>query len=208
MEEVKLFFFTYFAALLGVFPPGLVNMTVAKTCVNKGRQSGLFVAFGSTLIVFFQALIAILLAKYIFTHPYVRTILMRAGLVIFIILAIYFFVKARGDSSQEIKASKKNKTKSFIKGCTIALLNVFPIPYFVLLSTLFNAKGDSNYSFLSIILFSVAAALGSFSMLYIYIISFMKIEKHTQKFAKYSNYIMAGLMLVLVIIALIRMYLT
>ncbi|MFZ0491260.1 MAG: lysine transporter LysE, partial [Salegentibacter sp.] len=31
MEETKLFLITYFAALIGVIPPGLVNMTVAKT---------------------------------------------------------------------------------------------------------------------------------------------------------------------------------
>ncbi len=208
MEEAKLFFFTYFAALLGVLPPGLVNMTVAKTCVDKGKQSGIFVALGSTLIVFFQALVAILMAKYIFTHPYVRTMLLRAGLVIFVILAIYFFIQGRSSKNKKIKTAKKHRTKSFLKGSTIALLNVFPIPYFVVLSTLFNAQGGYDYGMLSIILFSIAAASGSFSSLYIYVVFFMKIEKHTQKFAKYSNYFMAGLMVLLIIVALIRMYFT
>lgn len=206
MEEAQLFFFTYFAALLGVFPPGLVNMTVAKTCVQKGKRNGILVALGASLIVFLQACIAILMAKYIFNHPYVRNILLRAGLVIFIILGIYFFILARKNKVKKPKESKKNSAKSFFTGITIALLNVFPIPYFVVISTAFNAKGGYQYSALSVAIFAFAAALGTFSSLYVYVISFLKIEKHTDRFSKYSNYFMAILMLVLVCITLIRIF--
>lgn len=206
MEETKLFFFTFFAALIGVFPPGLVNMTVAKTCVQKGKKSGVWVALGASLIVFCQACIAILMAKYIFNHPYIRNVLLRTGLVVFVILSIYFFITAKKNKKNKPKISKGNSAKNFFTGITIALLNVFPIPYFVVISTAFNAKGNINYDMLSVILFSFAAALGTFSTLYIYVLSFLKIEKHTNRFSKYSNYFMASLMLLLVIITLIRIY--
>ena len=205
MEETKIFLITYFAALLGVVPPGLVNMTVAKTCVKQGKKNGLLVAIGASVVVFFQALFAILLAKYIFDNPYVHNILLRAGLVIFILLTIFFFVKAKKDT--HIKTySKKARANSIFKGVLIAVLNVFPIPYFVTLAAALNVGGDISYHWGIILLFVLAASLGTFTTLYLYILSFPKIVGKTKVFTKYSNYFMAGLMMVLVIITLFRIF--
>ncbi|MGO2359290.1 LysE family translocator [Mesonia sp.] len=203
IETLQLFLITYFAALAGVIPPGLVNMTVAKSCVDKGKRSGVLVALGASIIVFIQALIAILMAKYIFTHPYVQKMMLRAGLVVFVIMGIYFFIEARKEKTK-VEASKKSSAKSFLKGVMIASVNVFPIPYFVAISTAFNP--DQGYGWLNITAFSFAAALGTFTTLYIYVISFLKIEKHTKSFSKYSNYFMAALMAILIIVTLVRIF--
>ena len=205
MEETKLFLITFFAAFVGVLPPGLVNMSVAKTCVEKGKKSGMMVAVGASSIVFSQAMIAILLAKYIFTHAYIKNILLRTGVVVFGLMAIYFFIVAKRKKVNE-KVPNTNATKSFLKGMVISALNIFPIPYFVALSTAINARGLYEYDFVSMFLFSCAAALGAFSTLYLYVVCFVKIEKHTASFSKYSNYFMAFLMLALVIVTLIRIY--
>ncbi len=205
MEETKLFLITYFAALLGVVPPGLVNMTVAKTCVKHGKENGLLVAIGASVVVFFQALFAILLTKYIFNNSYIHNILLRAGLVIFILLTIFFFLKAKKDT--HIKTySKKARANSIFKGILIAVLNVFPIPYFVALAAALNVGGDITYHLGIVLLFVLAASLGSFTTLYLYVLSFPKIVGKTKVFTKYSNYFMAGLMLVLVIITLFRIF--
>lgn len=205
MEETKIFLITYIAALLGVIPPGLVNMSVANTCVKQGKKNGLFVATGASVVVFFQALFAILLAKYIFDNPYVHNILLRAGLVIFILLTIFFFVKAKRDT--HIKTySKKASANSIFKGILIAVLNVFPIPYFVALAAALNIEGDISYHWGIIFLFILAASLGAFTTLYLYVLFFPKIVGKTKVFTKYSNYFMATLMLVLVIITLFRIF--
>lgn len=205
MEETKLFLVAFTAAFLGVLPPGLVNMSVAKTCLEKGKKSGLLVAIGAAFIVLFQAAVAILLAKYIFNHPYIKNILLRTGLVIFGLMAIYFFIAAK-KKTVKVKESNTNVSKSFLKGVVISALNIFPIPYFVAVSTTFNAKGNYEYDLTSICFFSFGAALGSFFTLYLYVISFARIKNHTTLVAKYSNYFMALLMLVLVIATLIRIY--
>lgn len=205
MEETKLFLVTFIAAFVGVLPPGLVNMSVAKTCLEKGKKSGMMLAVGAASIVFLQAMIAILLAKYIFTHPFIKNILLRTGVVVFGLMAIYFFIVAKKKKVNS-KTPKTNATKSFLKGMMISALNIFPIPYFVALSAAINAKGLYEYDFISMLLFSFGAALGAFSTLYLYVICFVKIEKHTTSFSKYSNYFMAFLMLALVIVTLIRIY--
>ncbi|MCG9971597.1 LysE family translocator [Christiangramia crocea] len=205
MEETKLFLITYFAAFLGVVPPGLVNMTVAKTCVERGKKNGMYVAFGAAIVVLIQAFIAVMLAKYIFDHPFVRKMLLRAGLVIFSILFIYFFLKARKKKKFE-HTTKKANANSILKGMLVAVLNLFPIPYFVAIAGAMDLSNTVTYDWSMIISFSTAAALGTFTTLYLYVLSFAKIEEKVDSFAKYSNYFMASLMMVLIFITLIRMY--
>ena len=139
MHEIKLFLLVYFAALGGVIPPGLVNMSVAKTCVRKSKRHGMIMSFGASLVVFFQAMTAILMAKYIFDHPYVHKMLLRTGLVILVLMMVYFFIIANRQK-ERIKIEKKTGGRSFLRGMGIALLNVFPIPFFVVISSIFNAK--------------------------------------------------------------------
>jgi len=203
--NIKLFLLIYFASLAGVIPPGLVNMSVAKTCIRKTKWDGKLMSLGASVIVFFQAMTAILMAKYIFDHPYVHKILLRTGLVILVLMMFYFFIMANRNKERK-RIEKKTGGKSFLRGMGIAALNVFPIPFFVVISSIFNAKGGLNYSWLNVIVFSLGAALGTMTTLYLYVISFVKIEKHTKTFAAYSNYFMGFLMMLLVIITLLRIY--
>lgn len=86
------------------------------------------------------------------------------------------------------------------------MLNIFPIPYFVAVGAAINVGGDLSYNWMLIITFVLAASLGTFTTLYFYVLSFIKIEDKTEIFSKYSNYFMATLMLVLMIITLIRIF--
>lgn len=204
METTKLFFITYFAALAGVIPPGLINMSVAKTCVQHGKKDGILVAVGASVVVAFQALIAILLARYIFGNPFVQNMLLRTGLVIFLIMAIFFFVKAKRSRVKKVKIPKHAGIRSLGKGMMISVLNVLPIPYFCALGAALNVSGKVEYDIIAISFFIAAAVLGTFTTLYLYVIFFARIDNKSASFAKYSNYFMAGLMLVLVVITLIR----
>lgn len=205
MEETKIFLITYFAALLGVVPPGLVNMSVARTCVKKGKKNGIYVAVGASFVVLIQALIAIILAKYIFDNPFVRNILLRAGLVIFIIMTFYFLIMAQ-HKRKEVEVENTAGVKSILKGMAIGVLNVFPIPYFVALGAALNVNGGVEYHFINNTVFVLGASLGTFTTLYLYALFFGRIEGESNLFTKYSNYFMAGLMLVLVVITFIRIF--
>ncbi|MDY8134958.1 LysE family translocator [Aquimarina sp. 2201CG5-10] len=207
METTKLFLVTFFASLVGVIPPGLVNMTVARTCLERGKKNGILVAIGASIIVFFQALIAILLAKYIFFNPFVTNILLRTGAVIFLLMAIYFFAKAK-QRKTKIKVYRNNDTRSFFKGVMMSVINVLPIPYFCAIAAGMSVSGKMEYDALRIIAFGIAAGSGTFVTLYFYVFSFLKIEKKTASITKYTNYFMGILMLVLVMITLARIIYT
>lgn len=203
MDEAQIYLLTFAAAFAGVIPPGLVNMSVAKTCIEKGRKNGLMMAVGATIIVFVQALVAVLLAKYIFSHPYVKTMLLRTGVVILLLLMIYFLLSAHRKQTHK-SINKRTTAKSFFNGVLISSLNVFPIPYFVLISTLLSTKYQLSFSITHDVCFAISAAIGTFTTLYLYVLFFMRIQTKTAIFKKYSNYFMALLMLVLIIIALFR----
>lgn len=207
METTKLFLVTFFASLVGVIPPGLVNMTVARACLERGKNNGILVAVGASIVVTFQALIAILLAKYIFFNPYVRNILLRTGAVIFFFMAIYFFAKAK-QKRTKIKIYRNNNTRSFFKGVMMSAINVLPIPYFCAIAAGMSVSGKIEYDALRITVFIIGAGAGTFVTLYFYVFSFLKIEKKTTSIAKYSNYFMGILMLILVVITLARIIYT
>ncbi len=206
METTRLFLVTFFAALVGVIPPGLVNMTVARTCLERGKNNGILVAIGASIVVVFQALIAILLAKYIFFNPFVRNILLRTGAVIFFLMAIYFFAKAK--QKAKIKVYRNRDTRSFFKGVMMSAINVLPIPYFVAIAAGMSVSGKIEYDAPRIIAFIIAAGSGTFVTLYLYVFSFLKIEKKTASITKYTNYFMGILMLILVLITLARIIYT
>lgn len=203
----KLFIITFFAAFVGVIPPGLVNMTVAKTCLERGKRSGLIVALGASVVVLLQALIAIQLARYIFDDRWMYNMFLRTGVVLFLILGIYFFIKARKrNSSKKLKLAKHGAIRSFLKGAMISAFNILPIPYFCMIGAALNLKGTVDYDLSTIWSFIIAAALGTFSMLYLYAFFFLKIEIKEDRFAKKSNYFMALLMSILVVITLFRIF--
>lgn len=193
--------------MAGVIPPGLINMSVVQSCLERGKKNGLWVALGASSVVFFQALIAIQLARYIFNNPIVQNILLRAGLVVFLCLAIYFFTKAR-QNKKLIKVKSHQNTKSFFKGVMLSSLNVLPIPYFCALGAALNVSGTVNYNLINIWAFILAAMFGTFITLYAYIVSFLKVKQKATSIAKYSNYFMSWLMMLLMVITLIRIILT
>ncbi len=207
MVILKLFSYTFFAALVGVIPPGLVNMTVAKTCLERGKRNGIIVAIGASFTVIFQALIAIILSKRIFKEKWMYEAILNGGFVIFTLLATYFFIKAYKRSSQKkIKLSKHGSTRSFFKGVMISAFNILPIPYFCAIATAINSRGLINFNTQNILYFICAAALGTYATLHFYAYIFLKIEVNEQKFARNSNYLMSGLMGILMIITAIRIF--
>ena len=123
----------------------------------------------------------------------------------FLLLGIYFFIKARRRSAKKkIKLSKHGVMRSFLKGAMISFFNILPIPYFCAIGTALNLKGTVDYDIATMVSFVSAAGAGTFVMLYIYAISFLNIEIKEERFAKRSNYFMALLMVVLMMITLVR----
>jgi len=201
-----LFFATFFAAFIASVLPGLLNMNAAKISVEKGKSNGIIFSLGVSSMIMIQALVAVYISKFLHNNPDAITILLKIAVLVFAFFAIYFYIKGRKNTEESIKVVKVSKRNSFFKGFLLAAVNLLTIPYYSGLNAMWNASGWIKFEFTDSITFILAAGLGTFLVMYLYAFYFNKLETKTNRFSKNSNYILSGLMLLLLIITLGRIF--
>jgi threonine/homoserine/homoserine lactone efflux protein len=203
-----LFFATFSAAFMATVPPGLLNMNAAKVSIEKGKSNAVIFSLGVSLMVVLQAYVAVLISKFLYRNPEVITWLQRLALLVFAFFAGYFFIIARKEHQRPLQLDQVRKRNSFFRGILLAALNLLTIPYYSALNAMWNASGWIMFEFLDILVFVLAAGCGTFSVLYLYIVYFNRLDSRNRTFSKNSNYILSALMLVLLVITLIRIIYT
>ncbi|MEP3209074.1 MAG: LysE family transporter [Maribacter sp.] len=201
-----LFFATFSAASMATVPPGLLNMNAAKTSVEKGKLNGVIFSLGVSTMIMIQAYIAVMISKFLHDNPDVIDLLLKIALVVFGTFAIFFFVKARKNKVEAPKTVEVSKRNSFLKGFLLAALNLLTIPYYSGLNAMWNASGWIQFEITDILTFVLAAGFGTFSVLYLYVFYFNKLERKTNRFSQNANYILSILMVVLFGITLFRLF--
>ena len=201
-----LFSATFMAAFLAALPPGLLNVNAAKTSVEKGKANGIMFGLGVSVTVMIQAYISVRITKYLLRNPEVIELLLQIALVVFVVLALFFFVKARKQHSKPIEFVQSKKRGSFTKGALLAAINILAIPYHSGLNTVFHKQNLMNYKVIDEVFFILASGLGTFLVMYLYAFYFNKMERKTNRFSKNSNYILSVLMAVLFVITAIRLF--
>ncbi len=207
MEHLLILFFaTYSAAFMATVPPGLLNMNAAKTSVEKGKINGVIFSLGVSSMIMLQAYISVNISRFLYNNPEVIDWLLNAALLVFAFFAIYFYVAAKKKTVREKRSLGLKKRNSFFKGALLAALNLLTIPYYSSLNAMWNEAGWIKFEATDIAVFVFAAATGTFSVLYLYVFYFNKLETKTNRFSKNSNYILSALMLILLMITLIRIF--
>lgn len=194
-------------ALLGVIPPGLLNMTAVKVSIKDGYIRAIMFSIGVCTIVVVQTLIALLFASYLTNHPDITDILQRVAFVIFVLLTIYFLILANKQTKQELDPIVKSKKGLFFQGMLLSSLNVFPIPYQAYMGTTLATAGLMVLNKISIFSYVAGAATGTFVMLYIYIFFFKRIKNkkiRSQKNINYSIGIITGVIAIFTLINIIK----
>ncbi|WP_394974722.1 LysE family transporter [uncultured Croceitalea sp.] len=206
MQLLLLFLATFLAAFLASAPPGLLNVNAAKMSVEKGKANGIIFGLGVAVMVMLQTYLAVRIAKYLSRNSEVIGWLMQVAIVVFGVLAVFFFLKARRANVEQIQFQPGKRRSSFSKGLFLAAINLLTVPYYSGLNSLFHRQGFMNYKVMDEVVFILAAGLGTFLVMYLYAFYFNKMERKTNRFSKNSNYILSGLMLVLLTITLVRIY--
>ena len=120
--------FGFVAALIGVIPPGLLNISAAKISMEEGRRSAATFAVGVGITVLMQTYIALLVARYLEMHPEIIQLLRQIGLGIFFCLTIYFFFIAKDSRRKPANEVTKTGKNRFFLGMLLAALNLLPLP--------------------------------------------------------------------------------
>ncbi|MCB0445791.1 MAG: lysine transporter LysE [Gelidibacter sp.] len=191
MNITIVFFLGLIIALVGVIPPGLLNMTAAKISLKEGHTRGIMFSIGVCVIVFLQTYIAAMLARYLTNHKDVVEILQRMAFVIFVLITIYFLLLAK--PKPEIEANTKSKHSRFFQGMFLSAINVFPIPYQAYMTVTIASFGWLKFETTMILAYVLGAVTGTFVMLYLYIFFFDKVKSKKFTSQKNMNYIIGSI---------------
>lgn len=194
-------------ALVGVIPPGLLNMTAAKISLKDGYARGVTFSIGACVIIVFQTYIGTLFARYLSNHQDVVDVLQRVAFVIFVLITIYFLAIVKTEDKPQAEIKIKSKKSRFFQGILLSALNVFPIPYYAYMSITIASFGWMDFEKTSIISYVAGATMGSFVTFYIYIFFFDKIKSKTLTSQKSMNYligIVTGVISIMTLVNIIK----
>ena len=210
MNVLLPFFCGYFAAVIGVVPPGLINLTAAKVSLVDGKKRAMVFVLGVLLMIFFQTYISVIFAQYIDRHNEVVILLREIGLVIFIALTVYFLKFAKKPNIiQSEHAVVKSKRSRFFVGMFISAINFFPIPYYVLISIAMSSYGIFTFEILPEFTFVFGVVLGSSTIFYLYVVFFNKMKSKADYFINNMNKLtgtITGIVAFITLINLVKYY--
>ena len=195
----------FFIAFLAVIPPGLINMTAAKISLQEGKNEAISFALGASVIIFFQTFIAVLFARFISNHQEIVSTLQEIGIFIFSLLSIYFFWIAKKPKKIKTDSRVKGKSNRFFLGMLLSTLNLLPIPFYVFASMTLAASGYFNFDKITVAEFVIGVMIGSFTVFYIYIVAFKKIENKTEFLMRNINTIIGSVTTFMAVLTLIKL---
>ena len=195
----------FFIAFLAVIPPGLINMTAAKISLQEGKNEAISFAIGASVIIFFQTFIAVLFARFISNHQEIVSTLQEIGIFVFSLLSIYFFWIAKKPKKIKTDSRVKGKSNRFFLGMLLSTLNLLPIPFYVFASMTLAASGYFIFDKIPVAEFVIGVMSGSFTVLYIYIVAFKKIENKTEFLMRNINTIIGSVTTFMAVLTLFKL---
>ena len=195
----------FFIAFLAVIPPGLINMTAAKISLQEGKNEAISFAIGASVIIFFQTFIAVLFARFINKHQEIVSTLQEIGIFIFSLLSVYFFWIAKKPKKIKTDSRVKGKSNRFFLGMLLSTLNLLPIPFYVFASMTLAASGYFSFDKIPVAEFVIGVVIGSFTVFYIYIVAFKKIENKTEFLMRNINTIIGSVTTFMAVLTLFKL---
>ena len=195
----------FFIAFLAVIPPGLINITAAKISLQEGKNEAISFAIGASVIIFFQTFIAVLFARFISNHQEIVSTLQEIGIFIFSLLSFYFFWIAKKPKKIKTDSRVKGKSNRFFLGMLLSTLNLLPIPFYVFTSMTLAASGYFSFDKIPVAEFVIGVMIGSFTVLYIYIVAFKKIENKTEFLMRNINTIIGSVTTFMAVLTLFKL---
>jgi threonine/homoserine/homoserine lactone efflux protein len=195
----------FLIAFLAVIPPGLINMTAAKISLQEGKNEAISFAIGASVIIFFQTFIAVLFARFISKHQEIVSTLQEIGIFIFSLLSFYFFWIAKKPKKIKTDSRVKGKSNRFFLGMLLSTLNLLPIPFYAFASMTLATSGYFSFDKIPVAEFVIGVMSGSFTVLYIYIVAFKKIENKTEFLMRNINTIIGSVTTFMAVLTLLKL---
>ena len=210
MQYLELLFIGIFTAIIGSAIPGLLNMTVVKIGKQEGSKSAYSFMAGTAVTIALQVYIAIFLAKFINFNEDVTKIFREVGLVVFILITIYFlFFAKKQDRKKKLKKEKQigeaQQKNKFIYGLLLSGINVFPVPFYVFLSATLKSYQISVFNQPNSTVFAAGVVIGSMIIFSLYLKFFSSKTEENSFILKNINYVIGGVTSVVSILTIYQL---
>ncbi len=156
------------ASVFGTLLPGILNATVVKISKREGMKNAYSFMLGTFIVIALQTYLAVFFAKIIDRSIFITNILREIGFVVFLVLTIYFFV-AKPKKKKDIAVEIVQKRKRFTQGILLALINIFPVFYYVFITITAINNNFYTINYISNILLTVGVLIGAFLAFMFYI---------------------------------------
>ena len=201
MMLVSHFLLGFLVSFVGTIPPSMLNMTTVKISLEQNKNEGLKFALGVSIIIIFQSFLALYFAKYIHNNTTFEWYISILSILIFSLLSIYFFKQARTQKRKENVVKSRN---NLLFGILLSSLNMFAIPFYCGVSSVLNMSGFINFELTNILSFILGSSIGTFSLLYFYIVNALKIKTKAGVLTKQLNYFLGFLTALVSIITILK----
>ena len=207
MTFVLAIFLGLIISIGGIIIPGMLNMTIAKISIKESQKQALNFALGAVVVVFIQSFLGTYFAKFLDANPVFSEGLKKIGTIIFIILTIAFTIMGlKAKKQKEIKVDIEAKRNRFFYGMAMSSFNMFAIPWYAITSLMMASKELFQYDMISIVLFSISAAIGTYFVFYLYAKFFKKIEHKLTFIVQNINFLIATLTGIVAVSSLYKMF--
>src|SRR5690606_13583903 len=139
-----------------------------KISKREGMKNAYSFMLGTFIVIALQTYLAVFSAKIIDRSVFITNILREIGFVVFLVLTIYFFV-AKPKKKKDIAVEIVQKRKRFTQGILLALINIFPIFYYVFITITAINNNFYTINYISNILLTVGVLIGAFLAFMFYI---------------------------------------
>jgi hypothetical protein len=106
----------------------------------------------------------------------------------------------------KITVEIRNKKNRFLYGMALSAINMLAIPWYAFTSLLVASKKWFYYDIISILMFSMAAAFGTYVVFYWYAVFFKKIEHKLVFIVKNMNFFIAFLTGLVAVSSIYKIY--
>jgi len=189
MNFITCLFFGFIIAVSGSIVPSFLNLTVVKFSLKSGRKSALYLVAGFATVLFFQANIGAYLSSILMENSEYITTIQKIGTGILLLLSINFF-RLHYTRSQQKKKVTIEKSKAYLHGIGMSLLNTIAIPFYFTSISILIGLNYFEYSFINGFYFSIGSTLGSFLLYAVYAIVASNIEHKLNYVATKINFIL------------------
>jgi len=193
-----------FFSIIGTLLPGILNGTIVRVYKEEGINKANHFAGGALVVIALQTYLAVFFAKLIYNSSQITFVLREIGLIVFLGLSVFFFLKKKS-TNKDLEIDVPKQKNRFIHGIVLAVLNVFPIFFYVFITVTASSSKWYVIHPINNMALTLGVLLGTYLTFRMYLRLFRYKDMDTNFFLKNINPIIGTLTLIIAIFNLYKL---